>query len=177
MRNEDRWLISCLLLGLTICTTPIVAKGATTKITFTELTAGTMIDLTDPVLLSEFNIWAGPGTFSGDTEGADGFIIDWRFGVVPAPTNGSRRYEVVFYTESTREIASRRPDYVVVYTFDRSSGNGYVYLPGKGDKWYATNVGTIFRGNEGHWFRASDAWQRAVERIGFVQKEIVREQR
>ncbi len=40
----------------------------------------------------------------------------------------------------------------------RLLNRGYVYLPGRKDEWYRLNVGTIFHGVEGKWFRAWSVW-------------------
>jgi hypothetical protein len=37
-----------------------------------------------------------------------------------------------------------------------------MYLPGRGEEHYALNVSSIIHDVEGHWFYASDAWQRLV---------------
>ena len=34
-----------------------------------------------------------------------------------------------------------------------------MYLPGKGDEGYLDNVWLIYRGNEGNWFHAWNAWK------------------
>jgi hypothetical protein len=52
--------------------------------------------------------------------------------------------------------------YVVSYEYDAAASQGYVYLPGAGDQWYALDSASIERGREGHWFRATRAWQDAV---------------
>ena len=72
------------------------------------------------------------------------------------------RYEVAFYVST-----STQPVYVVLYETEASSNRGFVYLPGKGDELYPVNARTIFRGHgfEGHWLRATRAWQQAVARF------------
>jgi hypothetical protein len=52
--------------------------------------------------------------------------------------------------------------YVVSYEYDPARAQGFVYLPGNGDPWYALNSRSIYRGLEGNWFRATRAWQDAV---------------
>ncbi len=58
------------------------------------------------------------------------------------------------------KLPDERLVYVVIYEYDPANDQGYVYLPGKTDEWYRLNVGTIFRGVEGNWFFARDAWER-----------------
>ena|SRR5215510_11279900 len=36
---------------------------------------------------------------------------------------------------------------------------GYVYLPGREDRWYGTNVCIIYRRLEGNWFRVLSRWE------------------
>ena len=50
----------------------------------------------------------------------------------------------------------------VLYEPDPARGQGYVYFPGKGEESYALNVSSIYRGREGHWFRATRAWNQAA---------------
>jgi hypothetical protein len=50
--------------------------------------------------------------------------------------------------------------YVVYYEWDPVRAEGYVYLPGRADKFFSLNVSSIYRnGMNGHWFRATAAWQ------------------
>jgi len=47
---------------------------------------------------------------------------------------------------------------VVLYGYDPSNKKGYVYLPGKENEWYRTNVSIVLRYVEGNWFRALANW-------------------
>ncbi len=146
------------------------AKGLTTKITIADQGLGTQIDITDPILLKRFNVWDGRGTFATvdgrETEGTQGFIIDWLAGAIGSKPQGLHRYEVRFYVRHHNTTADELA-YVVFYERDPSSREGFVYLPGKSDEPYQLNVRAIHRGPgfEGNWFRASPAWQDAVERV------------
>jgi hypothetical protein len=161
MKTANHSLIFALLVGLPMVgSTAASAKGVTTRITLTDVHEGRSVSITDPKILGDFNVWSGPGTFMGGVEGSDGFIIDWRSEKVTQRPTTLRQFEVSFYTGAISGPTS--PEYVVLYEFDPASQLGYVYLPGKSDKWYSANVRTIFRGNEGNWFRASEAWQRIV---------------
>ena len=115
-------------------------------------------------MLARFNVWSGPGTSStsgGQTvQGDTGFIIDWRAGAVAARPDGLRRYEVQFYTRGQAD--DDLLIYVVQVQEGAVPGEGWVYLPGRTDAHYRTNVRTIYRGLEGQWFRASPEWQQAV---------------
>lgn len=143
------------------------AKGVTTKIIITDLSTGTSVSIADPIVLGRFNVWSGPGVFSGppdqQTESMDGFIIDWPAGAVASHPSGFPRYEVKFFVRYPRATAEQLA-YVVRYERGRDSQEGFVYLPGKSDEHFGMNVGAIHHGKgyEGNWFRASREWQAAV---------------
>jgi len=148
--------LSYLALVLT-CVTSITsfAKGATTKITIENPGFASPIEITDPNVAKNFQVFAGPGThvFGGPATGGNesrSFIMDWTTGGIKPPV-GLESYRVSFH------LAEYPHPYVVTYAFDRSNEQGYVYLPGKGDEDYR-NVSIIFRHVEGQWFRALSTW-------------------
>jgi hypothetical protein len=147
---------------LLIATASLVvsAKGITTRVIITGGDLANPIVLADPVLLHNFNVWAGPGVQANGVEENQGFIIDWSSGVVAAQPSVGNRYEVSFFVK----YPNRRDEqlaYVVLYASHPSGG--YVYLPGTADEWYRMNTRAIFRGREGQWFHATAAWQGAVQ--------------
>ncbi len=149
-------------------TTLLSAKGSTTKVRITGAKLQTPVEISDPEILKNFHVWAGPGTGVNGVEGTDGFIIDWALGAVGDRPRGLDAYEVSFYVKYANRPANEQKDelaYVVSYEADPSTGRSYVYLPGKADGWYRLNTKAIFRGREGNWFRATAAWQSAVEPI------------
>jgi len=144
------------------------AKGSTTKITIASAELGRPIEITDPELLQNFNVWSGPGTFSNGIEGSEGFIVDWASGAVSARPNGLRTFELSFYVNYANRPGGEQADqlaYIVSYAVDPATGQGYVYLPGKADAPYRLNTTAIYRGREGNWFRANAAWQSAFEEL------------
>jgi len=152
-------------LIIAVVATAVSGKGLTTRITLRDTTLDTAIDITDPSVLGAFNVWAGPGTYSGGVEGTHGFIIDWAAGIARDRPNGLSGYEVKFYVRyadrSMEELA-----YVVLYERDPASRRGFVYLPGRSDEHYGRNVKAIFRHNlEGNWFHAAEAWDNAVNSL------------
>lgn len=156
------------LLVLLSATTPLSAKGITTKIRITGAKLATRVEISDPKILENFHVWAGPGTGVNGVEGTEGFIIDWASGAVAERPRGLDVYEVSFYVKYANRPASEQTDqlaYVVSYEADPSTGQGYVYLPGKADEWYRLNTKAIFRGREGNWFKATAAWQSAAKQI------------
>jgi hypothetical protein len=135
----------------------VFAKGETVKITIKGADLKTPIEITDPKVLTEFQVWSGPGTSSsapGFNPNAPGFIVDWSQAVAEPP-KGLQRYEVSFYAK----IPNERLIYVVFYAYDPATEHGYIYLPGGTDEWYRLNVSTIFHGVEGKWFRAWSVWE------------------
>ena len=158
-------IVLFVLLG---ATTFVAAKGVTTKIKITSAQLQTPVEITDPTIVRHFIVWSGPGTFFNGVEGTEGFIIDWRSGVLQDRPNGLNSYEVSFYVKYANRPASEQEDqlaYKVSYAIDPSSGAGYVYLPGEGDEPYRLNTRAIFHGREGNWFHATAAWQSAVDRL------------
>jgi hypothetical protein len=140
------------LLTLTV-STQLLAKASTSKITISGGDLKTPIGINDTKVLTNFNVWTGPGTSTADQQG---LIIDWSHGPVREPSNSLPKYQVTFYAGAP---ANERIIYVVYYVLNPVAGHGYVYLPGKSDKWYGLNTFSIFRGEEGKWFPAWTVWE------------------
>jgi len=142
------------------------SKGVTVKITLTPAAAAP-IAITDPAV-RQFNVWSGPGTFVNGDYDKHSFIVDWEKPVVKGPA-GLREYKVSFYIECERSKcdADQSLAYVVYYRYDPSAKEGFVYLPGRGSEFAPLNMSAISRGQgyEGHWFRASRAWDDFVTAI------------
>jgi len=126
------------------------AKAPTSKITI-KGPDRKRIEITDPRVLVNFRVWAGPETSSDE---AKSLIVDWSRGPIAEPSLGLQRYEIDFYVKLPEE----RLMYVVFYEFDPSTRQGYVYLPGKSEDWYSLDVSTIYHGVEGKWFHAWSTW-------------------
>ena len=153
------------------------AKGPTIRIAIKDIDSGSVSEIRNPSVLDQFHVWAGRGTYSGapggqKSEGTQGFIIDWPAGVVDERPDGLRRFELRFYVAPRRQGAVTALDasleelaYVVLYENDPSTGQGFVYLPGKSDEHFRLNVRSIHRGLEGQWLRASSAWQEAFMHV------------
>lgn len=153
----------CLLVILS-ATALVFAKGATTKITITGAGLQSAVEISDPEVLKNFNVWSGPGTFSHDVEGTEGFIVDWASGAVTHRPQGLRTFELSFYVRYANRPFGEQADqlaYIVSYAVEPRTGQGYVYLPGRSDEPYRLNTKAIYRGREGNWFRANAAWQAA----------------
>jgi hypothetical protein len=154
---------------LALLSVTLLAKGPTSRIVLAGAGLPHPVEITDPALLKDFQVWSGPGTVScvqeKCVEGTTGFIIDWSSGPVSDRPAGLPRYEVSFYATDRRAPHAERLVYVVSYEYDASSSRGYVYLPGKDDPQYALNTRSIHRGREGKWFRATAAWDEVVRGV------------
>jgi hypothetical protein len=151
-------LAIALIMVLSAAPSRTLAKGTTTKVVIESPDLSKSIEITDRKILANFNVWAGPGTFStqpGFNASAPSFIIDWSQGPIEQMPKTEQKYQVSFYSEELSE----HPIYVVYYAVLHSSEPGYVYLPGKGEEWWRTNVTSIVRGVEGKWFHAWGAWE------------------
>jgi len=145
-------LLSVLALLLVLVPDTVCAKAPTSKITIKGPGITSPIEITDPKVLANFRVWAGPGTSSDEQES---LIVNWSQGADAERPSGLQRYEVSFYVKAKEE----RLIYVVFYEYDPSTEQGYVYLPKYSEEWGKLNEGTILHGVEGHWFRASRAWE------------------
>jgi hypothetical protein len=156
-----RGLLVALVACLAISTTPRAraAEMDTVKIIIAGGDLSAAIEITDPAVLDDFKVWAGPGNFRREG-GRDvpiqfdhGFIVDWSRGSVNPP-QPLKTYTVSFVTTRTSHNT-----YVVRYVIDPSTKGGYVYLPGKGEPEYTANTWLILRGVEGKWFHAWSRWE------------------
>jgi hypothetical protein len=64
-----------------------------------------------------------------------------------------RHTDLAFNCASLLEVRRQPTRMNVVYlVLDSRTGDGFVYLPGRGDEWYRENTGTIIRdGLDGKW--------------------------
>jgi hypothetical protein len=153
-----------LIVGLSV-SQEVSAKGKTTRIEITAPSLAKPLTISAHDVVSQFSVWTGPGVsgFSASEATHAGAFIDWHSGAIAnTPPRNLRTYRVSFYCDSPRSQADHLA-YVVTYADDPASGRGYIYLPGRGEEDYVRNVGTIVHAVEGHWFYASDAWQRLVK--------------
>jgi hypothetical protein len=151
-----RIVLVVLLNTLLILSIPerLLPKEKTVKITIQGSDQKRPIEVSDPKILANFQVWMGPGTSSAERQG---LIVDWSQGPVGEPPQAFRRYQVSFHIDPNEQIV-----YVVYYAFSPGAGPGYAYVPGESDEWYTLNVHSIFRGVEGKWFRAWSTWERVA---------------
>lgn len=161
-----RRLLALPFMFLLVLANPaqLFAKGETVKIAIRSADLKAPIQVIDRKVLANIQVWSGPGTSSSESgfnPKAPSFIIDWSQGPTAEPPQRLPRYEVSFYAN----MPSERLIYVVSYAFDAATGHGYVYLPGRSDKNYYLNVGTILRGVEGNWFHSWAQWDGVAKHL------------
>jgi hypothetical protein len=121
------------------------AKGPTVKLTITGGGLPAAVEVTTPDALA--HVWS------------DDFIGTR----AEAPHIDLPRYQVAFHVlpNRTREV---KVMYVVTYVHDPDSGNGFIYLPGRGEEHFWLNASTMLRGGDGRWHRAVPTWAGALNR-------------
>jgi hypothetical protein len=149
---KTRLAIALSISLLLVAPSRLAAKGKTVKIVVQGADLAKPIEISDPNILANFRVWTGPGTSSNE---AQGLIVDWSRGAIKELPERLLRYQVAFYVDGQNE----RVAYVVLYAFDPATSHGYVYIPGRSDKYFDLNVRSIFRGVEGNWFRAWTVWE------------------
>lgn len=136
-----------LVLGTSL---PMLARGnaVTVRLEITGATIQKPIQVVNRNILDISNVYAG--TFLG----APAQSVD------PAWP----RYVVSFVVESRTPLPALAPtgihkNYVAHYSLNRQTGEGFLYLPGRGENGYRGNIGLIIRdGQDGSWHRASQTW-------------------
>lgn len=125
------------------------AKGPTVKIVISGDGLASPIEVTDQRILDSSNVWMGN-------------FLDASRGTVKEPPAGLPRYEVSFYVKLGDNNVRKK--YVAYYYPNPSAGQGYIYLPGRGETWHSLNVGTIVRdGRDGKWNYASPPWEDLIK--------------
>jgi hypothetical protein len=123
---------------------PAHAKGPTVLLTVTGPTLSRALEITDSRLLASSSVYAG----------------SFLNGNCGKPDSSLPQYQVFFHVELPKWMnAGVQVKYVVVYAADPRTGEGFIYLPGRGDDGYGLNARTILRdGHDGRWHRASRQW-------------------
>ena len=120
---------------------------STTRITISADDLVRPIEVTDEAVLALSHVFAGK-------------FIDR---LAPAPDSRLPRYTLTFDIQTLQGV--KEAAYVVLYSVDDMTGEGFVYLPGRGEPSYRRNISTILRyGQDGYWHRASDEWSAAINR-------------
>jgi hypothetical protein len=142
-----RTILSTLaaLFVLTVCGLAAEIKS-TTKLTVIAPGATRLIGITDAAVLRLSNVYAGE--FIGQA--------------ASTPDATLTRYTITFDIQTLDGVKTGA--YAVQYCVDKTTGVGFVYLPGSGDPQHRRNISTILReGQDGTWRRASGEWSAAIQ--------------
>ena len=116
---------------------------STTRLTIIK--AAGLVEITAPEVLALSHVYAG--TFIGAP--------------TAAPDSVFGRHTVVFDIQTQHGV--KHGAYSVQFVFDDSTGDAFVYLPGRGEPAYRSNTSTMIRdGQDGRWHRASVDWAGAL---------------
>jgi hypothetical protein len=144
------------LIALTL-SAPLLLSGfapeikSTTKITVSAPNLELPIEITDTLVLAISHVFAG--NFIGS--------------LTPPPRAELTRYTLTFDIQTMDGV--KEAAYVVQYCVDDITGEGFVYLPGRGEPSHRRNLSTIIRqGQDGYWHRASDEWSIVIS--GYVRR-------
>ncbi|HEU4780883.1 MAG TPA: hypothetical protein VFS58_13455 [Steroidobacteraceae bacterium] len=151
------------------------AKAKTSRIEITGPGLSRPLEIIAPEIVSEFNIWNGPGVrVNGESVHLDpahqrGHFIDWPRGAVNKQAAGLQRFIVTFHLDAARAPNENGSRYVVFYEFDRSKPGGYIYLPLPQDTRPHHNS-AIGHGVEGTWFHSTATWEAHI-RASILQRQ------
>ena len=138
-------------LALLIPGPSVAAKGPPSKVTITGPGLEAPIDLTDPAILEGFSPW-------------DARFIDWQRGILTSAPPRAPSYDVFFYLQD--DVGTFQMIYAVQYVPNAAGEQGYIYLPGPGERWYSMNIGTIIQnGHDGKWHYAAPASEAIIQRL------------
>jgi hypothetical protein len=116
----------------------------TVKLTISGPGLPQSIEVTDPFALALASVFSGEFIGTPATE----------------PDPSWPRYAVAFDVQTLDRV---KMAYVVSYSRSRWTGEGFIYLPGRGENWYRLNISTIIRdGQDGRWHHAPAAWSHAI---------------
>ena len=125
------------------------AKGPTVKLTLSGPGLAHAVEITDPGVLQQSNVW--DGGFIGDTSPA-----------APKLRPGVYRLDFDVQLPEWRRAGVKKM-YTVSLARDAGPGGLWLYLPGRGDAGYTLNAGTILRDTkDGRWHRPPAAWAAAL---------------
>ena len=126
--------------------TPTVGIKETARITIAGPGIAQTIEVIEPKVLALSGVYAG--TFIGEPAAAP-------------PDATWPRYTITFDIQTGGGV--RRAAYGVDFARNRWTGEGFIYLPGRGEDGYRRNIGTMIRGQQdGKWHHATDAWSHAL---------------
>jgi len=165
-----------LIIAAALLSPAAYSKGSPDKILIKGEGLTHAIEITDRETLKSFDPWVGQfidwtrQRLSGPVDKehtykavdlTTGQECSWK---IVEPAKQDHCCDVFFYMKwkgrhSTYDRGSLKMIYRVRYCADSEGAPGYVYLPGRDDKWNTVNGGTILRdGHDGRWHYASASW-------------------
>jgi len=153
----------CAFVFLVTVSLSVLAKQETVMIEIRGDALATPIKITDVQIVSQFNVWNGPGTYSFDANGpanppshldpnkSQGRFVDWPKGIVKDMPANLRSFEVTFYLGHNPNVRL----YPFIYAFSPTNNRGFVFLP-------LSTTGVIVHGVEENWFYASEKWDELI---------------
>ena len=140
------------ILGTVAAVFVLVAGGfaaeikSTTKLTVIAPGASQLVEITDAAVLRLSHVYAGQFIGAEAT----------------TPDAMLTRYTITFDIQTLDGVKTGA--YAVQYCLDDATGDGFIYLPGRGDPQWRRNISTILREEQdGTWRRASDEWSAAIK--------------
>ena len=134
-----------LALALVVAGSLLQAQSAIKETVKLNILGSRIIEIIDPEVLALSNVFSG--TFIAAT--------------AEEPDAAWPRVAVVFNVQFPGRIKTGA--YVVYFCADPATGDGFIYLPGRDESPYRTNIGTILREEQdGRWHRASAEWSSAI---------------
>ena len=146
--------LTALSLVTILAPLAMAARSDTLRIVINGGNLTTMVEILDPVIVSQFNVWTGIGTSSNE---AQGMIVDWAKGIVRPPSR-SVVYQIAIITDRPGANNTYRVD----YAYDSATKHGFVFLPAQGDPRYEENAWLIRHGIEGNWFPAWSEFEKVA---------------
>jgi len=139
-------LSTIVALVVLVCSGFAAEIKSTTKLTVIAPNASQLIEVTDADVLRLSHVYAG--NFIGPE--------------ASEPDATLTRYTITFDIQTLDGVKTGA--YAVQYCVNQPTGEGFLYLPGKGDSQYRRNISTILRDEQdGTWRRASDEWSAAIK--------------
>jgi hypothetical protein len=173
-----------LLVTMGMSVPPAYSKGIPDKIVIKGARMRHGIEITDREILKNFDAWSAqfidwtreklnsPSSEQQSCKAvnlATGQESLWKI-VEPATTGDC--YDVFIYMKwkgrhSIYDQGSLKMIYSFRYCVSADGDPGYIYLPGRSDKLYAVNGGTILRDQlDGRWHYASSTWSAVMKKAG-----------
>jgi len=146
----SRTRVAILLFAL-VASTLVQARG-NSKTVRLDVTGG---DLAKPISITNRNLLDLSHVYRGQFLGelVNGVDAEWPRYTVKLVFEPEIPLSPADLTNPTQGV------YQIQYSLNWRTGEGYVYLPGRGEPGYRENTGKIIRdGHDGRWHRASESW-------------------